>query len=105
MASLNIQETYGEDPYLTSQMARAFVMGLQGEHERYIRVGAACKHFAAHSGPEHDPISRLKFDAMVSISMRYNHSQIKETPDHLKRREIHKTWDFSFQQSWSCSAL
>ena len=55
-------------------MARAFVMGLQGKHERYIRVGAACKHFAAHSGPEHDPISRLKFDAVV----RYSDSQIKK---------------------------
>ena len=68
------------------------MMGLQGTHERYIRVGAACKHFAAHSGPEHDPISRLKFDAMV----RYSDSQIKETSGHLKRREIQKTLQQSF---------
>lgn len=48
------QETYGEDPFLTSQMGVAFVKGLQGEHPKYHKVDATAKHFAVHSGPEAD---------------------------------------------------
>ncbi|MBN1509841.1 MAG: glycoside hydrolase family 3 C-terminal domain-containing protein [Sedimentisphaerales bacterium] len=57
------QETYGEDPYLTSTMATAFVKGLQGNDPRYLKVAACAKHFAVHSGPEAD---RHVFDARVS---------------------------------------
>lgn len=57
------QETYGEDPYLTSRMAVAFVKGLQGDDPRYLRVVATAKHFAAHSGPE---AFRHNFDSRVS---------------------------------------
>jgi beta-glucosidase len=46
------QETYGEDPYLTSRMSVAFVTGLQGDDPKYIKVVATPKHFAVHSGPE-----------------------------------------------------
>jgi len=46
------QETYGEDPYLTSRMGVAFVRGLQGDDPRYLQVAACAKHFAVHSGPE-----------------------------------------------------
>lgn len=46
------QETYGEDPYLTSRMGVAFVRGLQGEDPRYLKTVATPKHFAVHSGPE-----------------------------------------------------
>lgn len=47
------QETYGEDPYLTSQMGLAVVRGLQGdENQRYKKLLACAKHFAVHSGPE-----------------------------------------------------
>jgi beta-glucosidase len=46
------QETYGEDPYLTSQMGRAFVTGMQGDDPKYLRVVSTPKHFAVHSGPE-----------------------------------------------------
>ncbi|WP_087468481.1 glycoside hydrolase family 3 C-terminal domain-containing protein [Cellvibrio sp. PSBB006] len=48
------QETYGEDPFLTSQMGVAFVKGLQGDHPKYRKVDATAKHFAVHSGPEAD---------------------------------------------------
>lgn len=57
------QETYGEDPYLTSRMGVAFVKGLQGNDPKYLKVIATPKHFAVHSGPE--PI-RHEFDAKVS---------------------------------------
>ena len=47
------QETYGEDPYLTSTMGLAVVRGLQGPDDAKHRKLLACaKHFAVHSGPE-----------------------------------------------------
>jgi beta-glucosidase len=45
-------ETYGEDPYLTSQMANVFIKGLQGNNPKYYKAIATIKHFVAHSGPE-----------------------------------------------------
>src|SRR5499427_4173730 len=46
------QETYGEDPYLTSRIGVAFVTGLQGDDLGYLKTIATPKHFAVHSGPE-----------------------------------------------------
>ncbi|MGN6416314.1 MAG: xylan 1,4-beta-xylosidase [Pseudobacter sp.] len=47
------QETYGEDPYLTSRMGVAVVKGLQGPPgARYRKLLACAKHYAVHSGPE-----------------------------------------------------
>ena len=66
------QETYGEDPYLTSKMGLAVVRGLQGmtydgewlagpdgqlsngkwSNGQYKKLLACAKHFAVHSGPE-----------------------------------------------------
>ncbi len=57
------QETYGEDPYLTSVMGSAFVRGLQGDHPRYLKTAACAKHYAVHSGPEE---LRHEFDAIAS---------------------------------------
>src|SRR5581483_6517810 len=45
------QETYGEDPYLSGQLATAFIHGLQGNDPVHPRVIATPKHFAVHSGP------------------------------------------------------
>ncbi|HCW52508.1 MAG TPA: glycosyl hydrolase [Clostridium sp.] len=56
------QETYGEDPYLTSKLGVAFVKGLQGKG-KYLKIAACAKHFAVHSGPE---ALRHEFDAQVS---------------------------------------
>ena len=57
------QETYGEDPYLTSRMGVALVKGLQGDDPKYLKVAACAKHYAVHSGPEQ---LRHNFDAEVS---------------------------------------
>jgi len=57
------QETFGEDPYLTSEMALAFIHGMQGADPKYFKTIATAKHFAVHSGPE---VSRHQFDARVS---------------------------------------
>ena len=48
------QETYGEDPYLTSVMGVQVVRGLQGpETAKYRKLWACAKHYAVHSGPEY----------------------------------------------------
>jgi len=55
-------ETYGEDPYLTAALGKAYVKGLQGSGE--VMKSAACaKHFAVHSGPE---ALRHHFNAVAS---------------------------------------
>ncbi len=57
------QETYGEDPFLTSQVGVAFITGMQGPDPRHLLVSTTAKHFAVHSGPE--PL-RHGFDAKAS---------------------------------------
>ena len=57
------QETWGEDPFLTGEMASAFVRGLQGDDPKYLKTAACAKHFAVHSGPEKD---RHHFNAIVT---------------------------------------
>ena len=57
------QETYGEDPWLTSRMGVSYIRGLQGDDPDYLLTAACAKHYAVHSGPE--PI-RHEFDAQVS---------------------------------------
>ncbi len=57
------QETWGEDPFLTGEMASAYVKGLQGDHPKYLKAAACAKHYAVHSGPEKD---RHHFNAIVS---------------------------------------
>lgn len=46
------QETYGEDPFLTAQLAVAYVRGMQGSNPHFYRAIATPKHFDAYSGPE-----------------------------------------------------
>ena len=55
-------ETFGEDPYLTSEIGCAYVRGLQGDGE-YLKSSACAKHFAVHSGPE---ALRHEFDAKAT---------------------------------------
>ncbi len=57
------QETYGEDPTLTSRLGVAFVRGLQGDDPKYLKVAACAKHYAVHSGPER---LRHEFNAEAS---------------------------------------
>jgi len=55
-------ETYGEDPFLTGELGKAFVKGIQGEGPT-LRAAACAKHYAVHSGPEG---VRHTFDAIAS---------------------------------------
>jgi beta-glucosidase len=57
------QETYGEDPYLSSRMGVSFVKGLQGDNPKYLKVVATPKHYVVHSGPEPE---RHSIDIKVS---------------------------------------
>jgi len=43
------QETYGEDPFLTSRLGVAFIKGLQGNDKKYLKVVATPKHFTANN--------------------------------------------------------
>ena len=55
-------ETYGEDPYLTTELGKSYVKGLQGDADT-MKAAACAKHFAVHSGPE---ALRHEFDAQAS---------------------------------------
>ena len=57
------QETYGEDPYLTSRLGVRYIKGLQGHDEDHLKAAACAKHFAVHSGPEPE---RHHFNAIAS---------------------------------------
>jgi beta-glucosidase len=57
------QETYGEDPFLTSRLGVAFVKGLQGDDPHYLKTVATPKHYVVHSGPEPE---RHRFNVNVS---------------------------------------
>jgi beta-glucosidase len=55
-------ETLGEDPFLTAELGKAFVNGMQGDHDTML-ASACAKHFAVHSGPE---ALRHHFNAVCS---------------------------------------
>jgi beta-glucosidase len=57
------QETYGEDPFLTSRIGVAFVTGLQGDDPKYLKTVSTPKHYAVHSGPD---VLRHRFNVGVS---------------------------------------
>ncbi|MFO7612550.1 MAG: glycoside hydrolase family 3 C-terminal domain-containing protein [Clostridia bacterium] len=61
-------ETYGEDPYLTGRLGTAFIKGMQGGDDKYLKTIATAKHYAVHSGPEK---LRHSFNAEVSAKDLY----------------------------------
>jgi beta-glucosidase len=56
-------ETYGEDPYLTGELAVPMIKGMQGDDPKYLKIVATAKHFIVHSGPEP---TRLSFNSKPS---------------------------------------
>lgn len=46
------EEAYGEDPYLTGELAGAYVEGMQGDDDFYLRCAATLKHFYANNVEE-----------------------------------------------------
>lgn len=70
------QETYGEDPFLTSQIGVSLVKGIQGDHPKYLKAGACGKHYVVHSGPEG---LRHEFNAVSS------------------QKDLHETYLYAFK--------
>ena len=62
-------ETYGEDPYLSSQIGIAFVQGLQGDDPKYLKTVSTPKHFIANN-EEHNR-HNCKVDAPEQILRNY----------------------------------
>jgi beta-D-xylosidase 4 len=62
------QETPGEDPYHISRYVVQLIGGLQGGFgsQKYIKVAADCKHWAAYDLENWNGNNRKKFDAIVS---------------------------------------
>jgi beta-glucosidase len=121
------QETYGEDPFLTSRMAVAFVDGMQGTDAKYFKTIATPKHFAVHSGPE---VTRHKFDAEVSdadldntylyafhktltqgkaYSVMCSYNDLRGAPtcasDFLLKRKLRDEWNFKGYVVSDCGAV
>jgi len=61
------QETPGEDSFLTSQYVYSLIDGLQGgDDERYLKIIADCKHYAAYDLEHWNGTDRKQFNAIVS---------------------------------------
>jgi beta-glucosidase len=121
------QETYGEDPYLTSQLGMNFVEGMQGDNPKYYRVIATPKHFAVHSGPESirhkfnvDPTPHDLWDTYLpafrativnakadSIMCSYNavYGQPSCGSDLLMQTVLRGYWDFQGYATSDCGAI
>lgn len=120
------QETYGEDPYLTSRMGIAYVKGMQGNDPQHLKVSATAKHFVAHSGPE---ATRDEFDAIAdekdlretylyafkalvdngveSVMTAYNrvNGEPNSTSKKLLNQVLLKEWGFKGHVVTDCGAL
>ena len=72
------QEGYGECPFLSAEMVRTYIRGIQGPADaKHIKIATDSKHLAVHTGPEspnnaaHE--NRLGFDSVVSQRAIYEH--------------------------------
>ena len=70
------EEGYGEDPYLTSEMAGHYILGMKGKDKKYIKCGATLKHFYGNNtenGREYkssDISERLKWEYYLDVYRR-----------------------------------
>jgi beta-glucosidase len=121
------QETYGEDPFLTSRLGVAFVTGLQGDDPHYYKTIATPKHYVVHSGPEstrhtanidvspHDleetylPAFRatVKEGKAGSVMCAYNaiDGQPACANTYLLSDTLRKTWGFKGYVTSDCAAI
>lgn len=113
-----VEETFGEDPYLVSQLGVAAVKGFQGDasFDNKKHVIATLKHFAAHGEPESgmncapvnvsERVLRETFlfpfkeaiDKANAISVMASYNEIDGVPSHaskwLLRDVLRDEWDF-----------
>ena len=114
-----VEETYGEDPYLVTQMGLAAVKGFQGDatYSNKKKIFATLKHFAAHGQPESGtncaPVNvseRLLRDTFLSpfkeaiqkgkvASVMASYNEIDGLPSHantwLLRTVLRDEWGFN----------
>ncbi len=64
-----VEETYGEDPCLTSKLGVAFCKGVQGDDPKYLKTIATPKHFALHS--QETGRTSLSFNASERVLREY----------------------------------
>lgn len=63
------EEAYGEDPYLTGEMAGAYIRGMKGEHPFYLQTGATLKHFYANNVEK----DRIKVSSSIDMRNKYEY--------------------------------
>ncbi len=63
------EEAYGEDPYLTGEMASAYIQGMKGDHPFYIQCGATLKHFYANNVEK----DRIKISSSLDMRNKYEY--------------------------------
>lgn len=63
------EEAYGEDPYLTGEMASAYIQGMKGNHPFYLQCGATLKHFYANNVEK----DRIKISSSLDMRNKYEY--------------------------------
>ena len=113
-----VEETYGEDPYLNTELGIAAVRGFQGDgtFKGKKRIIATLKHFAAHGQPESgqncapanvsERVLRETFlhpfkeciERANAISVMASYNEIDGVPSHASKRllrdVLRKEWGF-----------
>ena len=121
-------ETYGEDPFLTSQIGISFVEGLQqSKNSKYLKAAACAKHYAVHSGPEklrHEFNAKASkkdmwetylpaFESLVTganvegVMGAYNRTNGQSCCAHtyLMEKVLRKKWNFDGYYTSDCGAI
>ncbi|MDU1893000.1 MAG: glycoside hydrolase family 3 C-terminal domain-containing protein [Dysgonomonas sp.] len=92
------EESFGEDPFLVSEMTVAFVKGLQGDHPRYWKSASLMKHFLANSNE----------DGRDSTSSNFDNQLFHEYYAYPFRKGVEKGGSQSFMaayNSWNGTAM
>ena len=114
-----VEETYGEDPYLSGTLACSAVKGLQGSTDGCIaenHVAATLKHFVGHGEPEggqnqgpanyslrvlrdyHMPPFKMCIDKVKPLCLMPSYNEIDGIPSHankwLIKDLLRKEWGF-----------
>lgn len=63
------EEGYGEDPFLTGEMAAAFTKGMYGSDDKYARVIPTLKHFYANNHED----DRTADNASVPVALKHDY--------------------------------
>lgn len=63
------EEAYGEDPYLTGEMSKAYTLGMIGDDGEHMRVMPMLKHFYANNNEE----SRASDNASIPIALKHDY--------------------------------